>query len=335
MENLTSRIKYLLIVLFLLIIPISKEVNAQFIDIPKNEPIDVPTIEANDNQLIDFSINKKKFIAGEIIEVKAAFHNQTDQSFSGRMVVMIFPLDGSFPAKSFIKDFNLSSKEKTQYFVSEMKVESWMPAGEYKAEVEIRDENDHNIGKRSEFFEIFVEKENDNNEIEVAILICVDEECSSEKMVFGKNEIVYFKLNVSTEDVKTRATIKTPNGKIEVLNFENNIAPYSLIDAEEGKYSLWANFSKEGYNQRRIEKEFIFEEGYTEETFESVCVLDGKCEGEENKINCPKDCDLENKIGDSKDFSKTFGYAIFFVIVIIVVLAVKIYMNKKNRNKVI
>lgn len=341
MENLTSRIKYLLIILFLLIIPISKEVNAQFIDIPKNDPIDVPIIEANENQLIDLSINKKEFTAGETIEVKTAFHNQLKQSFSGRMIVMIFPLNGSFPAKSFIKDFDLSSGEKTKSFVSEMKIESWMPAGGYKAEVEIRDENDHSIGKKFEFFEVFVEKENDNNnnEIEVAILICVDEECSSEKTVFGKDEIVYFKLNASTEDVKIRATIRTPNGKIEVLNFENDIAPYFLVDAEEGKYSLWANFSKEGYSQRRVEKEFIFEEGYTEEIFESVCRIDGKCEGEENKINCPKDCDVKNKTHlitkDDKSPNKALGYAIFFVIFIIVVLAVKMYMNKKNRNKVI
>ena len=340
MENLTSRIKYLSIILFLLIIPILKEVNAQFIDIPKNEPIDIPIIEVNDNQLIDLSINKKKFTAGEIIKVETAFHNQTEQSFSGRMIVMIFPLNKSFPAKSFIKNFNLSSEEKTQSFVSEMKIEDWMPVGGYKAEVEIRDENDHNIGKKFEFFEVFVEKENnDDNEIEVTVSVCSNEECSNEKTVFGKDETVYFKLNASTEDVKMRATIKTPNEKIEVLNFENNVASYSLIDVEEGKYSLWANFSKEGYKDRRIEKEFIFEEGYTEEVFESVCQINGKCEGEENKINCPKDCDTKSQIGliakDDKNPNKVFGYAIFFIIFIIIVLAVKMYMNKKNRNKTI
>ena len=340
MENLTTKIKYLLIILSLLIIPIFKEVNAQFINIPKDEPIAVPMIEVNDDQPIDLSINKKKFTAGEKIGVKANFQNQTQQSLAGRMIVVISALDGSFPAKSFIREFDLSSGEKTQDFVSEMKIEPWMPAGGYKAEVEIRDENDHSMGKKFDFFEVFREEKNDDdNEIEAGIQICINEECSSERMIFGKDEIVYFKLNASTEDMQINATIKTPDGKIEILNFENDSASYSLMDAEEGKYSLWANLSKEDYKNRRIEKEFIFEEGYTEEIFESVCRIDGKCEGEENKINCPKDCDVKNKTHlitkDDKSPNKVLGYAIFFVIFIIVVLAVKMYMNKKNRNKVI
>ena len=331
MENLKIKIKYLLIILTLLAIPIFKKADAQFINIPKNEVIDAPIAGVNDNQPIDFSINKKEFTAGEKIETKAVFHNQTEQPLAGRMIVVISPLDKSFPAKPFLKEFNLSAGEKTEDFISEMRIEDWMPAGIYQAEIEIRDKNDHSIYKKSEFFEIFQEEKIDN-EIEAVVQVCANEDCSIEKMVFGKGETVYFKLNASTQDLKINATIKTPDKKIEVLNFENDIISYSLAGAEEGSYSLWVNFSKEGYKNRRTEKKFIFEEGYTEEMFESVCKINGKCEGEEDKVNCPKDCNLKSEIRNDENFNKIFGYAIYFIIFIIAVLVIKIFINKRKSN---
>ena len=334
MKNLKIKASYLLVVLFLLAIPIFKKADAQFIDISKDEIVDVPMAGVNDNQPIDFSINKKEFTAGEKIEIKAVFQNQTQQSLAGRMIIIISSLDKSFPAKSFLKEFDLSAGEKTEDFISEMKIEDWMPVGIYQAEIEIRDKNDHSIYKKSEFFEIFQEEKIDN-EIEAAVQVCANEDCSIEKMVFGKNETVYFKLNASVQNLKINATIKTPDEKIEILNFENDIISYPLVSAEEGKYSLWVNFSKENYKNRRIEKKFIFEEEYTEEIFESVCKIDGKCEGEEDKINCPKDCNLKSEIRNDENSNKIFYYAIYFIIFVIVVFAIKMYVNKRNSSKAI
>ena len=334
MKNLKIKASYLLVVLFLLAIPIFKKADAQFIDISKDEIVDVPMAGVNDNQPIDFSINKKEFTAGEKIEIKAVFQNQTQQSLAGRMIIIISSLDKSFPAKSFLKEFDLSAGEKTEDFISEMKIEDWMPVGIYQAEIEIRDKNDHSIYKKSEFFETFQEEKIDN-EIEAAVQVCANEDCSIEKMVFGKNETVYFKLNASVQNLKINATIKTPDEKIEILNFENDIISYPLVSAEEGKYSLWVNFSKENYKNRRIEKKFIFEEEYTEEIFESVCKIDGKCEGEEDKINCPKDCNLKSEIRNDENSNKIFYYAIYFIIFVIVVFAIKMYVNKRNSSKAI
>ena len=302
MKNLTIRLKFLLVVLVLLTIPFFEETNAQLINLPTNELIDVPVgdipiNEPADNQIVNFSINKKEFTTGEKVEVKTIFHNQTQQSLVGRMIVVILPLDKSFPAKSFIKEFDLLAGEKTQDFISEMNIENWMPAGMYKTEVEIRDARDHIIGKKFEVFEIF--KEEINNKIEATIQVCVDKDCSKKRMVFGKDEMVYFKLDTSIQNMKINATIKTPTGKIDILNFKNNASSYSLENAVNGKYSLWINLSKEGYENKRVEKKFSLEEDYTEAEFKSICKIDGKCEGEENIYNCPKDCSpqpINNKL---------------------------------------
>jgi len=327
MKNLIIKVKYLLIVLILPAIPFFKEADAQVINIPKDEVIDVPIIKINDNQPIDFSINKKKFAAGEKVEVKAIFHNQTQQPFAGRMIVTISPLDKSFPAKPFIKEFNLPAGEKTQDFVSEMNIEDWMPAGIYKAEIEIRGAKDYLIYKKFEVFEVF-EKEKVNNEIKATVQMCADESCSKKRMVFGKDETVYFKLDSSVQDLRINATIKTPNGKIEVLNLENNIASYSLKNAKEGRYSLWVNLSKEDYKNRRIEKEFFLEEDYTEAEFKSICKIDSKCEGEENEHNCPQDC-------SPKAGNKLFTYALVIVVLIIMgIAALIVYKRKKKNNNV-
>ncbi|MCK5123564.1 MAG: hypothetical protein KAQ87_05475 [Candidatus Pacebacteria bacterium] len=321
MKNLKT--KYLLIILVLLVIPFFKEVDAQLINIPTNEIINVPVVEINDNQPIDFLINKKEFTVGEKIEAKAVFHNQTQQPLAGRMIVTVSPLDKSFPAKPFLKEFNLLAGGKTEDFISEMKIEDWMPAGIYQAEIEIQDDWNHLVGKKLELFEVFKE-EKINNEIEAAIQICSDKDCSKKRAVFNKNELVYFKLDTSLQDIQINATVKTPNGKIDVLDFENNSSSYSLENSAEGKYSLWVNLSKENYKSRRIEREFTFEKDYTEEIFESICKVDGKCENEENEQNCPQDC--------SSKITKISNLYIFVAVILIIVIGIIMFILKRKRS---
>ena len=311
MKNLTIKLKILLIALTLLLVPSQNLITAQ---------------------ILDLSINKQEFKHGEKVEAKASFYNKTQEHLKGRMIVVFSPLDASAPPFSVIKEFNLAAGEKTPDLIFEMTVESWMDAKPYKAEIEIRDTRDHLISKKFVIFSIL----GGEKSIDADVYIYADKSCSNKRTVFGKDDrIVYFKLDTLIQDMQINATTKTPDGKIDILNFENNISSYSLKNAKEGKYSIWINLSRDGYKNRRIEKEFIFEEGYTEEVFESVCKIDGKCEGKEDKINCPKDCNIKSEIKDNENSNKIFSYAIYFIIFIVVILAAKMYINKKNSNNVI
>lgn len=86
------------------------------------------------------------------------------------------------------------------------------------------------------------------------------------------------------------ATLKTPSGEIKKVNFENNLAIYSLKNKEEGNYSLRVILSKEGYQSVKIEKDFAILNAAPEIKSASMCNGNGKCEGEENTQNCPQDC---------------------------------------------
>lgn len=324
MKNLI-KIKYASIVLALLLIPFFEEANAQLIHIPKDEMIDAPMPGVNTNQPVEFLINKRKLTTGEKIEVKAIFQNQTQQPLAGRMIVSIFPADKSFPAKPFIKEFNLLAGEKTADFVSEIDIEDWMPVGIYQAEVEIRDKNDYIIYKKSDFFEVFREEKN-NNKIKAIVQVCADQDCFQQRAVFNKKETVYFKLDLAIQDVQINATIKTPVGKIEHLIFEDNFAEFK--SDEVGKFSLWVNISKEGYEKSRVEREYMTEENYTEVEFPLICKIDGKCAGDENEENCSQDCSAKIIKIDSNFLNIIFG----ILTVIIIGLGVMVLRRRKKKN---
>lgn len=320
-----------------------KQVNAQSISLPKIKPIilpvptappenestDLPAPVIPQNQILNVSIDKTEFSYNEKVVVKTILDNQSSQTLIGKIVLTIHPLDTSFPAKVFNYEFDLLPGKTTETFISEMMLEDWMIEGKYEVNAQAKDQYGNVFASKSFLFDVVGGEETDQD-IEADADVCANEDCSEKKMIFTKDEIVYLKLNSKIDSLKISATLKTPNGIIEILNFVENMSSYSLKNNEPGKYSIWINLSGDGYKNRRIEKEFIFEEGYTEEVFESVCKIDGKCEGREDSYNCPKDCLVENGVEEENKF-----YSNIFVgiIIFISILGAAIFIIRKKSAK--
>jgi len=307
---------------------ITGEIRAENITLPKSGPIILPVPAIPENPILNITINKPELNYGEKAIVKTTLHNQTEQSLKGTILVIIYPFEDFSSVKTFNYEFDLFSSEKTENLISEVLLEDWMINGKYKVDAEAKDQYGNIFAKKTIFFEL-IEKNNIGKEIEAEVNICSSENCSNSKTVFGSGDIVYLRLETLNKNIKIKATIKNPNGKIEVLNFAGNTLSYSLNEKESGKYSIWVNLSASGYQGKRLEKEFIFEEDYTEEVFESVCKVNGKCDGEENEINCPKDCNVESGITTKK----MIIYSLYFIFVVVVVFVIKKKVIKKNSNK--
>lgn len=185
-----------------------------------------------------------------------------------------------------------------------------MPEGEYAVKIELL-ENEKVKESAGALFEIKGTKKI----IAAEIKFCQDKTCVNPKKVFIRDETVYFKLDSSPDNLEIAATIKTPSGEIKKITFENNLASYSLKDAEEGSYSLWITFSQEGYQGMKIEKNFAVLDSPAEIKSTSMCNGNGKCESKENAQNCPQDCLPKTTKKDNKH------YIIFAIAVLLVVAA--------------
>ena len=309
---------------------VAGEIKAENITLPKSGPIILPAPAIPENPILNITINKPELNYGEKALIEVILLNQTKQSLKGTIVVIVYPLEDFSSSKTFNYEFDLLSAEKTENLISEMLLEDWMIDGKYKVDAEAKDQYGNIFAKKTIFFEL-IEKDIVSKNIEAKLDICSSEDCTNNKTVFGNEDIVYLRLETSIKNIKINATIKNPNGEIEVLNFVGNTLSYSLNKKESGKYSIWVNLSAIGYQGKRLEKEFIFEEDYTEEVFESVCKVNGKCDGEENEINCPKDCNIESKITANKILS----YLLYFIIFVVVVFIIKKIVSKRNSDKVI
>ncbi len=286
----------------------------------------LPLSNAN-AQSINISLNQQTFKSGEKIETKVSFTNPTQQQLKGQLICSFDPLnpDPLFAPMPFMEEFNLAPREKSKTFTFEMAISNWMPEGLWKAEVEIRDERDNLITKNYKELVVTGTKKS----IEANVAVCANKDCNERKVVFIKGETVYLKLDTLIQDLNIDATIKIPSGKIEKITFENNLASYSLKDADEGAYSLWVNLSKDGYRNQKITKDFAVLNKPAEILSASVCNSDGKCENGENIQNCPQDCLPRPKTEENRISPIIL---IGSVITVIAIITLIIFYFKKTKD---
>jgi len=273
-------------------------------------------------QIVSISLDRQILKPNEKIEASVSFTNPTQNQLKGQLICNFTDLNRKFPPMPSVEEFDLAPGQKSKAFNFEMTVGKLMPEGLWRVEVEVRDENNNLITESYKEFKVIGTKK----PIEANVNICADRSCSERKAVFVENETAYIKLDSPLTDLDISSTIKDPSGKIENIIFENNLAVYSLKNADEGSYSLWINLSKEGYLNQKIERNFAVLNAPAEIQSVSICNADGKCEGEENKQNCPQDCLSGTKNKNSK-------FYIFVVAVLLIIGAgVMMFIIKKKKK---
>jgi len=111
-------------------------------------------------------------------------------------------------------------------------------------------------------------------------------------------------------------------------NTKRQLTLPSSIKAEQiGTYTLEAIASKQGYKTMNIKEQFGVIEKEAEIKLATICNANGKCEGKENKQNCPQDC-LETKK------STKHLLIISLVIVFILIIGILLYYRFSKKNAI-
>lgn len=306
----------------------------------------LPSVTVN-AQSIDISLNGQTFMPGDEVQANVFFTNPTNQQLSGHIICNFASLSQELPPMPFKEEFDLGPNEKSRVFTFRMDIGVWMPEGLYKAEIEVMDDKETPITKSFEEFRVLGTLKN----IDAALEICNDKDCSQRKVVFVKGETVYLKLDGSVLDYGIYAVLTSPDNEAVYPVFENHVASFKAD--EVGSFLMAIDLSKEGYQNQRIENSFAVIDAPADIETVSECDGNGVCENKENHKTCPQDCSsgLEDDYCDgvadgicdpdcsrSADtdckISKYSTYAYYAIaILLLIVIAISAYKKIQEKRK--
>lgn len=272
--------------------------------------------------LMSISLNKEQFKPGDEIKAGIIFTNNFSQQIKGILTCGFVSYDNTLPPMPKAQEINLAPGEKINFDCS-MMVGETMPNGLYKAMAEARDENNNLIAENTKEFSITGAKK----EIKADLLVCKNENCDTNQAVFLRGEIVYLKLITNILDLEIKSLLEDNKTKEKSdLIFKDSKARITAV--KDGSYMVKIILNKNGYSEQIIQKDFAVINASAEIKSASICAVDGKCAGQENKQNCPQDC-VPGKI---KIFSsKIIGLAVLFIFIIIGIMYYLFIRKKADR----
>lgn len=159
--------------------------------------------------------------------------------------------------------------------------------------------------------------------LEFNLNYCKDSACEEKTKVFILNDVIYLNYISEVENPEITAKLIYPDKTEKQITL-----PTSIKAEQAGNYELEITANKEGYKTTNKNDMFGVIAEQPQIKSASVCAVDGKCAGQENKQNCPQDCAAKK----SKIFSaKIIGLAVLFVFIIVSIMYYLFIRKKADR----
>lgn len=148
--------------------------------------------------------------------------------------------------------------------------------------------------------------------------MCKDSACENKAKVFLVGDNIYLDYDSEVSNPLITITLTYPDKRTAQLN-----VPGSVRATDIGTYEMEISAEKQDYKKIKQKQNFAVIDEKPEIEFAGVCNVDGRCEAEETKDNCPQDC---------KPKGVTNNIMMFLIIIVVVIGLVVLYHWMKTKK---